>query len=332
MAFSMPLLQEFQFKRVLDENPNFHFLFVLGTLPAPMSETSTGAACSPSDRRLPAILRFERMAFPLSLPERLSSGVLTSVKHVGNSDIYTWMHGWLERKEDLPDVKIDIIFPATEVHIRKYSKQDVLMVHETPELYKKIVKPYIDAFPASRTQWVQDVLSGVSEADRVLARTASFVILPDMKWDPNTNPISSLYLLALVFDPSIRSLRDLRGGEGGHVKMLLELRDAAHGVVRREWGLREGSVRLYVHYQPSYYHFHVHIVHASQSGMMGMTVGQAHLLDDIISMLNVSPTIFSELTFTYGLGSQHGLHEAMVAAQGKDENGNVGQISDGSCV
>lgn len=88
-------------------------------------------------------------------------------------------------------------------------------------------------------------------------------------------------------------------------------------------------------------HFHVHIVHASQDGMMGMTVGQAHLLEDIISMvcrllwgnschillyspknssynveqLKHSPNILSELTLTYGLGSQHGLYDTMVAAQ-----------------
>lgn len=27
------------------------------------------------------------------------------------------------------------------------------MVHETPELYQSVVKPYIDAFPPARTQW-----------------------------------------------------------------------------------------------------------------------------------------------------------------------------------
>ena len=36
-------------------------------------------------------------------------------------------------------------------------------------------------------------------------------------------------------------------------------------------------------------HFHVHIVNANyQAGMMGMTVGQAHLLDDIISLVRPS--------------------------------------------
>ena len=35
-------------------------------------------------------------------------------------------------------------------------------------------------------------------------------------------------------------------------------------------------------------HFHVHIVNANYlAGMMGMTVGQAHLLDDIISLVSL---------------------------------------------
>ena len=35
----------------------------------------------------------------------------------------------------------------------QYTKQEQVIVRETPELYKKIVKPYISAIPASRTQW-----------------------------------------------------------------------------------------------------------------------------------------------------------------------------------
>jgi m7GpppX diphosphatase len=80
------------------------------------------------------------------------------------------MHGWLKPSLETPDVKINIIFPATEVHIRKvpnlqflagystnfsskYSKQELRMIHESPELYESVVKPYIHAFPAARTQW-----------------------------------------------------------------------------------------------------------------------------------------------------------------------------------
>lgn len=42
----------------------------------------------------------------------------------------------------------------------QYTTQARLMVSETPELYREIVKPYIDAFPASRTQWYVSV-SGI---------------------------------------------------------------------------------------------------------------------------------------------------------------------------
>ena len=95
---------------------------------------------------------------------------------------------------------------------------------------------------------VRDILEGKAEADSVLCRTSRFLILPDMKWDPS-GPIASLYLLAIVSDPTIRSMRDLRGG---HVGMLEEIRERAYGVVKERWGLPRGTLRMYIHYQPSY--------------------------------------------------------------------------------
>ncbi|KAF8437910.1 scavenger mRNA decapping enzyme [Boletus edulis BED1] len=323
-------LDAFAFERILDESPNFHFLIVLGTFPVSQStfndnnsdanSTGPSAGTQTSVTRLPAILRIERTAFSPTFADRLSTGIVASTKRIGHTDIYAWWHGWLAHKvvEDMPDVMIRVIFPATEVHIRKYTKQEQIMVTETPELYRTVVTPYMDAFPASRTQWVRDVLDGTAEADAVLCRTPHFLIMPDMKWDPN-GPISSLYLLAIVADPTLRSLRDLRGGPNAHIDLLEEIREKAYDVVEVRWGLPKGALRMYVHYQPSYYHFHVHIVHASQNGMMGMAVGQAHLLEDIISMLKHSPNILAELTLTYGLGSQHGLYDAMVAIQADTE-------------
>lgn len=34
-------------------------------------------------------------------------------------------------------------------------------------------------------------------------------------------------------------------------------------------------------------HFHVHVVHIDHEGLAGMTVGQAHLLDDLISLVRL---------------------------------------------
>ena len=119
-----------------------------------------------------------------------------------------------------------------------------------------------------------------------------------MKWDLST--ISSLYLVALVRDQSIRSLRDLRRQ---HIGLLAGIQAEGEKVAQEKWGLGKGSLRMYVHYQPSYCtcsedslvkntnpysdHFHVHIVNASYVGHMGMVVGQAHLLNDIISLASL---------------------------------------------
>ncbi|EGN92531.1 hypothetical protein SERLA73DRAFT_79467 [Serpula lacrymans var. lacrymans S7.3] len=292
--------QEFAFERLLNEDPASHSLALLGTLPATAGDVP---------QRLPAILRVERTPLSADFPRHLSSGLVQD---------YSWLFAWFGTRSEIPDVKISVIFPATEVHIRKYTKQEILMVHETPEIYDRIVKPYILSFPPSRTLWVDDLLSGKSEADRILykdeASDYGYIILPDMKWDMTT--VSALYLVAIAQSRAIRSLRDLRKH---HLGMLKSIRRESLKIVREKWDLLEGGIRLFVHYQPSYYHFHVHIVNANQSGYLGSTVGQAHLLDDIISMLEIDiddgSSILEKMTFTYGLGDQHGLFEKMVAVQ-----------------
>ncbi|TFK47544.1 scavenger mRNA decapping enzyme [Heliocybe sulcata] len=296
------ILKTFVLHRVLDEDPVNRAVILLGSL----------------FEDIPAIVRVEKTALPGSVASQLSDS-LERVDRVEKNDIYMWFMGWLSASaRSNPDLKINVISPCTEVHIRKYTRQQILMVHETPALYKSVVEPYIAAFPPSRTQWVTDILTGKTEAEKVLYKdpnpSAGYLILPDMKWDLTT--LSSLYLVAIALSPAIRSLRDLRKA---HIPMLKSIRREGSRVVQSKWGLKRGSVRFFVHYQPSYYHFHVHIVNANYAGLMGSTVGQAHLLDDIISMLesdvDAGPTIFERLTLTYGLGDQHGLYAPMVAAQ-----------------
>ena len=98
---------------------------------------------------------------------------------------------------------------------------------------------------------MENILTGISEADKVLVRdnssTHGFVILPDMKWDLITIP--SLYLVAIAHSSSIRSLRDLRKV---HLPMLRSIRAEATRIVKEKWGLDDGAVRFFVHYQPSY--------------------------------------------------------------------------------
>ncbi|KAG1757076.1 HIT-like domain-containing protein [Suillus lakei] len=211
---------------VFDRYALVHTLAVLGTLPC--SSTPSEPLC--------VIVRFERTAM--------------------SSSFFAWFH----KRDDFPDVKIYVICPVTEVHIRKYTKQGVLMVHETPALYQSIVKPYILAFDPARTQWVQDILAGTDEASNILNASPDFLIIPDMKWD--TTNVSTLYLIALYTHSDIHCMRDLR--RKTHLGMLKTLR-------RDTWRVLELD---------------------SEDGS----------------------SILERMSFTYGLGTEHGLYKPMAAA------------------
>ena len=136
-----------------------------------------------------------------------------------------------------------------------------------------------------------------------------------MKWDLIN--VSTLYLTALTLKEGIHTLRDLRKE---HLPMLRGIRREATRIVKERWGLDAGSLRFYVHYQPSYCrlfisivgsvanylifsllsyatlikdHFHVHIVNANFVGIPGMSVGQAHLLEDLISLVSIRTPLYN---------------------------------------
>ena len=98
---------------------------------------------------------------------------------------------------------------------------------------------------------VEDILYGRAEKEKILHRDSDpkygYVILPDMKWDLMN--ISSLYLVAISSSRTLRSLRDLRKH---HLPMLRSIQKESARIVAEKWNLGSGSLRLYVHYQPSY--------------------------------------------------------------------------------
>ncbi|KAF9266808.1 scavenger mRNA decapping enzyme [Marasmius fiardii PR-910] len=334
------LLKFFKYTRILNDEPEKCRLALLGTLPASWPD-KIDIITPNSDERLQAIVRLEKTAFATECAEEIfhpedAVALIPKTRLIGSTDIYTWLAGWgspsaSEEKQPHGDVKISIVCPATELHVRKYSKQLSILVQETPTLYQQIVEPYISSFPAARTQWVTEILEGRAEQDKILFSSPEIIILPDMKWDLHT--VGSLYLVAIIRGTHLRSLRDLRGE---HVQLLKNIRDEAYKVAGDRWAIGKGGLRLFIHYQPSYYHFHVHIVNASYDSGLGMIAGQAHLLEDVISLvytfsltsmnrihltsvflvkLEFNGGIFKALTLTYGLGEQHGLYESMKAAQ-----------------
>ncbi|KAE8151062.1 HIT-like domain-containing protein [Aspergillus avenaceus] len=159
-----------------------------------------------------------------------------------------------------------------------------------------------------RLTWMHNILNGTAETKDVIYRTPigqngeGFVLLPDLNWDRKT--LENLHLLALVERDDIWSVRDLKKL---HLDWLRGMKKKiVDAVVRTYPGLEEDQLKLYVHYHPTYYHLHIHVVHAALEAGMSQAVGKAIGVESIMSQLEAmeggDQTGMDSVTLTYTVG------------------------------
>ncbi|KAH0834436.1 m7GpppX diphosphatase [Fonsecaea pedrosoi] len=297
------LVPQFQLERVLNQDQNGRRISLLGSIAG-----------------RPALITLERAAFPTE-PELVSSLLksLINTTNLGANDIYRWYMA--NRSIDasspsstgasstspsttsstpiIPDFKLNMIYPCSPQHIRKYSAQRVRMVTETPHIYATHIRPYIASQRAAgRLDWVFNILEGRTEQEDVIARVdwdcranTGFLLLPDLNWDRKT--VEGMHLLALVQRRDIWSLRDLRRK---HVPWLKAMREQiVAAVIANVFPPHQGhghaaqldpdEIKCYLHYQPTYYHLHVHVVHVMLEAGTTQSVGKAFGLGNLIAQL-----------------------------------------------
>ncbi|XP_041378145.1 m7GpppX diphosphatase-like [Gigantopelta aegis] len=240
-----------------------------------------------------AVLLLEKRPFDRDSVNKLLSTV-TRTKQTLKNDIYSTF-------DTVPDpafagFKTTMIYPATEKHIMKYSDQEVWVVRETPELYNSVTLPSIEASNFS-IQWVYNILEKKTEADRIVFEDSDpengFLLLPDMKWD--RKDLDSLYLVAIANRRRMKSLRDL---DESSLPLLRNILKKGKLAIKDKYGIPESKLRIYVHYQPSYYHFHVHFTHVKLDPP-GSGVLHAHLLDDIIDNIEHDGQCYKKKTMCF---------------------------------
>jgi m7GpppX diphosphatase len=267
-----------------------------------------------------ALLIAERAAFDTSDANLNSfSTSLRNIKNLGANDIYAWFlansNPSVDGSEDQtpPDFKLNLIYPCTSKHIKKYEKQGLRIVHETPQIYRDYVRPFIAKQHEKGTlQWVYNILDGLKEQEDVIYRetgSSGFLLLPDLNWDRKT--LESLHLLGIVERRDIWSVRDLKKGMVGWVHHMREkMLDAT---VKLYPELDKDQLKLYVHYQPTYYHFHIHIVHVALEAGNTQATGKALGLEGIISQLESmggdEDNGMEDVNLTYHLGERSELWE-----------------------
>lgn len=195
------------------------------------------------------------------------------------------------------ELKVHIIFPATEKHIQKYSEKKFKIVQETAEIYEKAVLPYVTSQLEQFTlDWVYNILDHKQEVDKIIFEDLDpkngFILLPDYKWN---GQVETMYLLAIAMDRNIKSLRDLNGS---HLSLLENIRTKSIEAVQKKFNIKNDSIRAYIHYQPSFYHLHCHITYLGYEAP-GIHCARAHLLDNVINNVKLMPDYYQKASLTF---------------------------------
>ncbi|XP_076263023.1 m7GpppX diphosphatase-like isoform X2 [Rhynchophorus ferrugineus] len=252
-----------------------------------------------------AVVILEKTAFSTDTLTNDTGSLKGELEKIFHNDIYG-NYKFLPTTE-LKSIKATIIHPATDKHIIKYSSQNCYMVDESPEIYKSAVLKYIEQEQFD-LQWVYNILEHKSEAERILVEDKDpvngFVIVPDLKWN---GEIDTLYFLAICNRRDIKSLRDL---SAKHIPLLENIKEKGLSAIQCKYGLDSSQLRIYFHYQPSFYHLHIHITHLKHEAP-GILAERAHMLMTVINNLNLMPDYYEKATIPYVVRENDKLFETL---------------------
>ena len=68
--------------------------------------------------------------------------------------------------------------------------------------------------------------------------------------------------------------------------------------IKSKYGLGKESLRIYLHYQPSYYHLHVHFTNLKYEAP-GSKVERAHLLTDVINNISLKSDYYQKSSLSF---------------------------------
>ncbi|XP_013119512.2 m7GpppX diphosphatase [Stomoxys calcitrans] len=199
---------------------------------------------------------------------------------------------------ELNGVKATVVYPATDKHVEKYSICQKYVINETPEYYKDITLPYITSSQFS-LEWVYNILEHKQETERIIFEDPDpdngFILLPDLKWDGHN--LQNLYVLVITHKHGLKSLRDLNSS---HLPLLHNIRTKAAEAIEKRYGLTASQLRMYFHYQPSFYHLHVHI-NPLRNDAPGIYCEKSHMLDTVINNLELLPDYYEKASLPFVL-------------------------------
>lgn len=206
---------------------------------------------------------------------------------------------------------VELISPATQRQIqRAMPSPGSVLIQETPQKYKEVTKPFIQPIVDGKSlDWIRNVIDGKKEKERLLLDKDTYILNIDTKWRSHPDPLrvpreewkhheatKELYCLGITKCPGIATIRDLTSE---HVPMLQSMVNDGCKTIEEIYGVKSDQIRVFAHYQPQFYWFHVHFTRLENE--IGAQVERGHLVSDIIQNLESDPEYYEKRTMSYKL-------------------------------
>ena len=224
---------------------------------------------------------------------------------------------------------LEVISSPSKQQIERSLNTPKFIVRETPELYSSITQPYIQSIlkDTKSIQWLYNILDGYEEQERILYRdtddNTGFVLSIDSKWKNHPNckdvprnkwynheSVNTLYCLAIVNRKDLHTIRDINAN---HLAMLKNIATVAPQIIEEIYGVHKTEIRIFIHYQPQFYHLHIHFTRFTNN--MGCQVEHAHLLDDIIQNVEMDTNYYKKRAIIYALYENNQLYKNIMDAK-----------------
>lgn len=207
--------------------------------------------------------------------------------------------------------KVTVIYPCKDWHIAKYSRQKIVILRETKEIYEKVTEAYMKKHPSSEIKWLYQLLDKTAEQDRLLLEdpdqaTGFLMYAFKPKEEVLKDVPSNFKALVICHCRNLRSVRDLRTES---LPLLENIMSKVTSFASSVLNIPANELRLFLHYKPTYFHLHVHVAHIEHE--MHVNV-KDYLLDDVIENLRICGDYFVKKTMVYPVGVKDDLYQAYV--------------------
>jgi len=181
---------------------------------------------------------------------------------------------------DLLKLKCELKADPHSTLVNKTRQAKIYKLEESASVYADKVKPHLES--TAPCKWVDNIIDGTKESERVLMRDDDFLVVEGSSYDSKTMPRSEGKFLVLFNDENLKSYRDLKPS---HLDMLLRIQERIK-IISFADGSNLHDFKAYFHYFPSFLRLHLHISHISCS--FGVNFGRARGLSETISLLQLT--------------------------------------------